>query len=330
MKNILITGGFGYIGSHTVVELLQENYNVIIIDNLCNSKMNVSIKIKHITKNDTFKTYIGDILDYELLDKIFLNENIDAVIHFAGLKAVGESVSNPIKYYENNVSGTVHLLKVMEKYNVKNLIFSSSATVYGNNKPPFTESNITGLNITNPYGRSKYLIEEILKDLKDWNIFCLRYFNPIGSHKSGIMGDDPNGIPNNLMPYILRVANKQYTHLNIYGNDYNTIDGTGVRDYIHVVDLAKAHVKALDKFSKGFNIVNLGTGKGTSVLELIHIFEKVNNVKIPYIVCNRRDGDIDVCYCDTTKSKEILDWTAELTIEDMCKDSWNFIKTIHL
>lgn len=325
MRNIFVTGGLGFIGSHTVIELLNQGHNVIIIDNLSNSNLDILEKIKKISNSENIKFYQGDILDEKLMNIIFIRENIDSVIHFAGLKSVSESVKEPLKYYENNISGTIVLLKTMEKYNVKNLIFSSSATVYGNNKAPFTEESQTGVNITNPYGRSKYLIEEMLKDLKDWNIFFLRYFNPIGCHSSGIIGENPNGIPNNLMPYLMRVASGKYPFLSVYGDDYNTMDGTGVRDYIHVVDLAKAHVKALDKFIKGFTALNLGTGKGTSVLELIHTFESVNNIRIPYKICERREGDIDISLCNPSKANKILDWKAKLTVKDMCKDSWNFI-----
>jgi len=328
MRNILVTGGLGFIGSHTVIELLIKNYNVIIIDNLTNSNLDILDKIKKISNSNNITFYKGDILDKLLLDNILKKEYIDTVIHFAGLKSVSQSIKEPLKYYENNINGTIVLLKIMEKYNVKNLIFSSSATVYGNNKSPFTEISQTGVNITNPYGKSKYLIEEILKDLHDWNIFALRYFNPIGCHPSGIIGENPNEIPNNLIPYLMRVANKQYPFLNVYGDKYNTIDGTGIRDYIHVVDLAKAHVKALDKFIKGFTALNLGTGKGTSVLELINTFERINNIKIFYKICEKRDGDIDICICIPSKANLILDWKASLTIEDMCRDSWNFISSI--
>jgi UDP-glucose 4-epimerase len=327
MNNILVTGGLGFIGSHTVVELLNYNYSVIIIDNLNTSTLETLDKIKTLNNGDiTF--YKGDILDQQLLNNIFIKHNIYAVIHFAGLKAVSESVKDPIKYYENNVGGTVSLLKAMDKHNVKNLIFSSSATVYGNNKAPFTEESKTGINITNPYGKSKYLIEEILRDLPEWNIFSLRYFNPIGCHPSGIIGENPSGIPNNLMPYLMNVVSKKYPFLSVYGDNYNTIDGTGVRDYIHVIDLALAHVKALTKFKTGFTPLNIGIGKGTSVLELIHIFENVNNVKVPYKICPRREGDIDISICDPVKANSILEWRAVFTVEDMCRDSWNFVKPL--
>ena len=327
MNCILVTGGLGFIGSHTVVELLQQKYNVIIVDNLSNSTIETLDKIKKINdSNITF--YKGDILDESFLMDIFTKNDVYAVIHFAGLKSVSESVTDPINYYENNVAGTVNLLKVMKKHNVKNLIFSSSATVYGNNIAPFTEESKTGINITNPYGRTKYLIEEILKDLTGWNIFSLRYFNPIGCHPSGLIGENPNGVPNNLMPYLMKVASNKFPFLNVYGDDYNTIDGTGVRDYIHVVDLAKAHVKALQKLKTGFTSLNLGTGKGTSVLELIEIFQRVNNIRLPYKICPRREGDIDISICDPTKANIYLEWYATLTIEDMCKDSWGFIRSV--
>lgn len=325
MKTILVTGGLGFIGSHTIVELCKYDCNIIIIDNLCNSKIETLENIYKLCVNNV-AFYKGDILDEQFLNDIFTNNNIDSVIHFAGLKSVGESVKNPILYYENNVSGTINLLKVMEKYNVTKLIFSSSATIYGNNISPFTEESPTGINITNPYGRTKYLIEEILKDLKGWSIFSLRYFNPVGCHPSGLIGETPNGIPNNLMPYIMNVASGKYNCLNVYGNDYNTMDGTGVRDYIHVVDLAKAHVKALHNLKPGFVPLNLGTGKGTSVLEMINCFQNVNNVNIPYVICNKREGDIDVCICVPSKASVYLNWQTELSVDTMCKDSWNFIK----
>jgi UDP-glucose 4-epimerase len=325
MHNILITGGLGFIGSHTIIELLKYDYNIIIIDNLSNSNHDIIEKIKIISNSNNIKLYIGDILDLNLLNEIFISFVIYSVIHFAGLKSVNDSISEPLKYYENNVSGTINLLNVMKKYNIKNFIFSSSATVYGNTKAPFNENSQTGINITNPYGKSKYLIEEILKDLHDWNIYCLRYFNPIGCHESGLIGDDPNGIPNNIIPYILKVVSGKIPYLNIYGNDYNTIDGTGVRDYIHVVDLAKAHVKAIENLKCGFNVINLGTGNGTSVLELVNQFEKINNIKIPYKLSERREGDVDISYCDTSKAEYFLNWKAEKTISDMCKDSCNFI-----
>ena len=326
---ILVTGGTGYIGSHTCVELLNNNYEVIVIDNLVNSKEDVINKIESITgKKVVF--YKGNVQDEKLLDKIFKENTIDAVIHFAGLKAVGESVQKPLEYYQNNIDSTLVLLKTMIKFNVKKIIFSSSATVYGDNKNvPFKEDYITG-GTTNPYGTSKLMQERILKDLniadKDFSIVLLRYFNPIGAHKSGLIGDNPNGIPNNLMPYVTKVAVGELPYLNIFGNDYNTKDGTGVRDYIHVVDLANGHVKALNKIvkEKGIHIYNLGTGKGYSVLDIVHAFEKVNKIKIPYQIKERREGDIAECYADASKAKKELDFEAKLTLEDMVKDSYNF------
>ncbi len=327
---ILVTGGCGYIGSHTCVELLENGYEVVIIDNLCNSKKDVIDKIKQITNKDvTF--YENDVCDKNALETIFNAENIDAVIHFAGLKAVGESVSKPLMYYRNNLDSTLSLLEVMNKYNCKKLVFSSSATVYG--KPhqlPITED--FPLQTTNPYGSTKLMIENILNDLytsdNTWSIAILRYFNPIGAHKSGLIGENPNGIPNNLMPYIVKVATGELKELNVFGNDYNTKDGTGVRDYIHVVDLAKGHIKAIEKVIKdeGLDTYNLGTGKGYSVLEIVNTFEKVNGIKIPYKIVNRRPGDIDACYAATDKAARLLNWHAELEIEEMCKDAYNFVK----
>lgn len=324
--SILVTGGAGYIGSHTVVELLNNDKDVIVIDNFSNSKPEVLRKIKEITRKD-FQFYEVDLLDYNSLDKIFRINEIDSVIHFAGLKAVGESVKKPLNYYENNISGTINLLNIMKKYECKKIIFSSSATVYGeHNQVPYNEE-MEIRHATNPYGETKIIIENILKDLynsdNEWNICLLRYFNPIGAHESGLIGENPNGIPNNLMPFILKVANKEIDHLNIFGNDYDTPDGTGVRDYIHVVDLAKAHVKSLEK--SGFNIYNLGTGNGYSVLELVNTFKEVNNIDVPYEIAPRRDGDIATCYANPTKANKELNWIAEKGIKEMCKDSWNFI-----
>jgi len=339
--NILVTGGLGFIGSHTIIELSKSNYNIIVIDNLSNSSVDIIDKIEKMIYPIKIKVIIGDINNSCLLDSIFSKNNIYAVIHFAGLKAVGESVSKPLLYYDNNISSTIQLLNIMNKHNVKRIIFSSSATVYGSQPSPLTEDTIAGMNLTNPYGRTKYFIEEILKDLKDWNIIILRYFNPIGAHESGIIGENPNGIPNNLMPFILKVAKNHYLHeknpvynkLKIFGNDYKTIDGTGVRDYIHVVDLAIAHIKSLkyiiDKEKKSklpfVNIYNIGTGKGTSVLELIKIFENINKIKIPYEIHPRRLGDVDICYCSANKALKELKWKPYKTINDMCKDSWNYI-----
>ena len=326
---ILVTGGCGYIGSHTCVQLLNNDYEVIVIDNLVNSKKDVINKIEKIT-NKKVIFYEGDVRNSDLLNKIFSENEIDAVIHFAGLKAVGESVKKPIEYYQNNLDSTLVLLDCMKKFNVKRIIFSSSATVYGNNtNVPFKEDYETG-NTTNPYGTSKLFIEQILKDVyvsdNEFSIVLLRYFNPIGAHESGLIGDNPNGIPNNLMPYITKVAVKELDHLNVFGNDYPTHDGTGVRDYIHVVDLADGHVKALNKLfnSKGVNIYNLGTGIGYSVLDVIFAFERVNNIKIPYVICDRRDGDIAICYADATKAKNEIGFETKKTLDDMVKDSYNF------
>lgn len=329
---ILITGGAGYIGSHAVVELLNKNEDLILIDNFYNSKRKTLENIKKITNKD-FKFYEMDYTDINLLEKVFEENKIDAVIHFAGYKAVGESVEKPIEYYQNNVSGTLNLLSVMKKHNVKKIIFSSSATVYGvPQKLPITETDKVG-GTTNPYGTSKLFIEQILKDLYNsdntWSIAILRYFNPVGAHTSSLIGEDPNGIPNNLMPYILKVATGEKPKLNVFGNDYETKDGTGVRDYIHVVDLAKGHIKALEKINKekqGLFIYNLGTGKGYSVLEMIKTFEKVTGQKINYEITERRPGDIAECYADSTKAQKELNFTCEKTLEDMCKDAWNFVK----
>lgn len=324
---VLVTGGTGYIGSHTVVELLSNGYDVIIIDNLVNSKIEVVDKLKKLTNKEL--TFIkGDVCDYELLTKIFDDNKIDAVIHFAGLKAVGESVEKPLEYYENNVGSTLNLIKVMKEHNCKNIVFSSSATVYGTPKTlPIKED--FPLSTTNPYGTTKLVNEWILSDIyksdNEWKVTLLRYFNPIGAEKSGLLGEDPKDIPNNLMPYIVRVAVGKLDHLSVFGNDYPTHDGTGVRDYIHVVDLAKGHVKALENNMKGLFIYNLGTGKGYSVLDLVNTFEKVNNVKIPYEIVGRRAGDVAECYADPTKAEQELHWKAQLGIDEMCMDSYNFI-----
>lgn len=307
---VLVTGGTGYIGSHTVVELLENKIKVIVIDNFTNSKREVVDRIKKITGKD-FIFYEKDVCDKEALRKIFQKHSIDAVIHFAGYKAVGESVKNPLKYYQNNLFSTIQLLQVMDEADCRKLVFSSSATVYGNPKTlPIKED--FPLSTTNPYGTTKWMIEQILRDVErsnsNWSIAILRYFNPIGAHPSGLLGDDPNGIPNNLMPYIMKVANHELGTLNVFGNDYNTKDGTGVRDYIHVVDLAKGHLKALDKINKttGVDAYNLGTGIGYSVLEMIHTFEKVNGVKINYQITSRRSGDIDACYADVHYAEKEL------------------------
>lgn len=326
---VLVTGGCGYIGSHTCVELLNNGYEVIVIDNLINSKKNVLDKIEKITGKDvTF--YEGNVQDEKLLISIFKEHKIDIVIHFAGLKAVGESVQQPLLYYQNNLDSTLVLLKVMEEFGVKKIIFSSSATVYGSeNKVPFKESDHIG-GTTNPYGTTKLFIEHILEDLvvadPEFSVVILRYFNPIGAHKSGLIGDNPNGIPNNLMPYITKVASGELDHLNVFGNDYSTHDGTGVRDYIHVVDLADGHVKAIDKVLKtqGVHIYNLGTGIGYSVMDIVHAFEKENHLEIPYVIQARRDGDIAECYADCNKAYEELGFKAKYGIQDMVKDSYHF------
>lgn len=327
---ILVTGGCGFIGSHTCCELLDNNYEVVVIDNLSNSKEDVIAKIKEITNKD-LKFYKGDLCDKELVDKIFKNENIDAVIHFAGLKAVGESVKKPLLYYRNNIDSTLTLLEVMSKYNCKKLVFSSSATVYGNPKAlPIKED--FPLKTTNPYGSTKLYIEGILKDLynsdNEWSIAVLRYFNPIGAHKSYLIGENPNDIPNNLMPYIVKVATKKLEQLSIFGNDYNTVDGTGVRDYIHVVDLAIGHIKAIELINKekGIDFYNLGTGHGYSVLEIVKTFERVNNIKVNYKVTDRRPGDIDACYADCSYALKKLNFKATKTIEEMVKDSYEYAK----
>ena len=326
---ILVTGGCGYIGSHTCVELLDENYEVVIIDNLSNSKESVVESIEQIT-GKTVKFYKGDVQDRDLLEYIFENESINAVIHFAGLKAVGESVEKPLLYYRNNLDSTLTLLEVMNKYNVKKIVFSSSATVYGNPATlPITED--FPLSTTNPYGSTKLYIEGILRDLyvadNTWGIAILRYFNPVGAHSSGLIGEDPNGIPNNLMPYIVKVATKELDHLNVFGSDYETVDGTGVRDYIHVVDLAKGHLKAIEKI-KDNNICdeyNLGTGTGYSVLEMVETFKKVNNIDVPYEIVDRRPGDIAACYADPNKALKELNWRAEKNLTDMVKSSYDYV-----
>ncbi len=327
---ILVTGGCGFIGSHTCCELLDNNYEVVVIDNLSNSKEDVIDKIKKITNKD-LKFYKGDLCDKELVDNIFKNENIDAVIHFAGLKAVGESVKKPLLYYRNNLDSTLTLLEVMCKYNCKKLVFSSSATVYGNPKTlPIKED--FPLQTTNPYGSTKLYIEGILKDLynsdNEWSIAVLRYFNPIGAHKSYLIGENPNDIPNNLMPYIVKVATGKLEQLSIFGNDYNTVDGTGVRDYIHVVDLAIGHIKAIELINKekGIDFYNLGTGHGYSVLEIVKTFERVNNIKVNYKITDRRPGDIDACYADCSYALKKLNFKATKTIEEMVKDSYEYAK----
>lgn len=328
---VLVTGGAGFIGSHTCVELLNAGKDVVIVDNFYNCKKSSLDRIRALVKKD-FKFYECDIRDKKGLDEIFKKEKIDSVIHFAGLKAVGESVHKPLEYFDNNVNGTLVLLEVMRENGCKKIVFSSSATVYGmNNVSPLTEDMEVG-GVTNPYGRTKYMIECILKDLyvsdDTWSICLLRYFNPIGAHKSGTMGEDPNGIPNNLMPYITQVAIGKREFLNVWGDDYDTPDGTGVRDYIHVVDLALGHIKAVEKVEgcNGLFIYNLGTGKGYSVLDVVKAFEKASGVEIPYRIGPRRDGDIATCYSDPSKAFKELGWKAERDIEEMCEDSWRWQK----
>ena len=329
---ILVTGGAGYIGSHTVVELLNQGREVVIIDNFSNSKKEVLDKIKEITKKE-FKFYEIDYLDRKSLEKVFEENDIEAVMNFAGYKAVGESVKKPLEYYENNISGAIVLLETMKKYNVKKFIFSSSATVYGEpERIPITEDCKIG-GTTNPYGTTKLFIEQILQDLyksdNTWDIAILRYFNPVGAHESGLIGEEPQGIPNNLMPYIVRVASGQLEQLSVFGNDYDTHDGTGVRDYIHVVDLAKGHIKALEKLEKektGIYIYNLGTGVGYSVLDMVKAFEEATGRKVDYRIAPRRPGDIATCYSNPEKARMELGWEATKTLKDMCEDSWRYIE----
>ena len=329
--NILVTGGAGYIGSHTCVELLESGYEVVVVDNLCNSNPKSLERVQKLT-GKSVKFYEGDVRDEELLRKIFAENEIAAVIHFAGLKAVGESVAQPWRYYDNNLNSTLVLTKVMGEAGCKNIIFSSSATVYsGDNEMPLRETSRTG-NCTNPYGWTKYMTEQILSGMAkadpQWSIVLLRYFNPVGAHKSGTMGEDPRGIPNNLMPFITQVAVGRREKLSVFGNDYDTPDGTGVRDYIHVVDLAKGHVAAIRYAveNHGCEVFNLGTGVGYSVLDMVKAFETANGVKIPYAIVDRRPGDLATCYADPAKSREVLGWKAEKTLEDMCRDSWNWQK----
>lgn len=328
---ILLTGGAGYIGSHTAVELLEKGYEIVIVDNYSNSKPEALNRIKQITNKD-FSFYDYDVCDKEKMREVFEKEDIETIIHFAGLKAVGESVSKPVEYYRNNLDSTLTLLELMKEYNVKNIIFSSSATVYGDPEVvPIKESAKVGA-CTNPYGWTKYFIEEILKSAafadKELSCVLLRYFNPVGAHSSGLIGEDPNGIPNNLMPRICNVACGKMEKMTVFGNDYDTKDGTGVRDYIHVVDLAKGHVASVEyvKANKGIEVFNLGTSVGYSVLEMIQAFEKASGVKIPYVIMPRRAGDIAKCYADATKAKEKLHWSAEKTLFDMCNDVWNWVK----
>lgn len=326
--NVLLTGGAGYIGSHTTIELLNEGHRVIVADNLSNSNKLVLDRVKEVSGKDV-KPYFIDLLDKKELNRVFKENKIDAVIHFAGYKAVGESVANPLMYYKNNLFSTINLCEVMEENDVYNLIFSSSATVYGNPETnPIKESFSTAA--YNPYGKSKLFIEQILTDVSEsnekWNTSLLRYFNPVGAHDSGLIGEDPNGMPNNLVPFITQVAVGKLNQLKVFGDDYDTADGTGVRDYIHVVDLAKGHLKALEGIenSEGLEVFNLGTGNGYSVLQVIDAFEKASGRNIPYKIVARRPGDIDACYADSTKAYKLLGWQAEKEIYDMCKDAWNW------
>ncbi len=324
---VLVSGGTGYIGSHTVVELMNLGYEVVIVDNFYNSQLDVLDKIKQLTSNKALKFYEADCSDLSVIEPIFIEEKIDAIIHFAGYKAVGESVAKPLKYYQNNLNTTMVLAMMAEKYKVKNFIFSSSATVYGEGVSPLVET-MDLKETSNPYGETKKMSERILRDFAKNNpemrITLLRYFNPIGAHKSGLIGEKPQGIPNNLMPYVTQVAKGIREKLFVFGNDYDTVDGTGVRDYIHVVDLAKGHIAALEGSKNNVNIYNLGSGVGTSVLELIQTFERVNHIKIPYEIVDRRPGDLATVYADVNKAKKELNWQTELTIEDMVKDAWEF------
>lgn len=332
MLNILVTGGAGYIGSHTVLELLSRNDNVIIVDNFSNSSKKAILNIEKITKSKV-QLHEIDLLDYVALEKIFKNNKIDAVIHFAGYKAVGESVENPIKYYDNNLVGIINLLKAMDKYNVNKLIFSSSATVYGSNENmPLTEREVIG-SVTNPYANTKVIIEEILGDLcksnSKWKVVALRYFNPLGAHESGEIGENPNGIPNNLAPYITQVAVGKLEYLTVFGDDYPTPDGTCIRDYVHVMDLAEGHAAALDYINNNdcsYEAINLGSGTGYSVFQIIDNFEKVIGEKIKYIIGPRRKGDLPISYADISKAKSLLKWVPKRSIEEMCRDSWNWQK----
>ena len=325
---ILVAGGAGYIGTHTCVELIQAGHEVVIADNLCNSKIEAVHCTEKIVQQE-IPFYLVDVAKENEVEVVFEEHQIAGIIHFAGLKAVGESVEKPIEYYQNNLNCTLTLCKMMKKHGVKNMVFSSSATVYGNNRVPFTE-DMPLLPTTNPYGETKVIGERILKDFvlanPEYSVALLRYFNPIGAHESGLICEDPQGIPNNLMPYISQVAGGKLKELNVFGNDYPTVDGTGVRDYIHVVDLAKGHVKAIEQLAEqqGVYIYNLGTGKGTSVLELVNAFEKVNQIKVPYKIVGRRAGDIAECYASVEKAKQELGWVAEKNIEDMCRDTWRW------
>lgn len=328
MKHILVTGGAGYIGSHTTLELLEKGYQVTVVDNLSNSSQESLRRVEQITgKSVDFRQL--DLCDKTSLEKIFAQQSFDAVIHFAGLKAVGESVAEPLKYYQNNLDSTLTLCEVMKAHSVKQLIFSSSATVYGTPEElPLQETSRVGVGITNPYGRTKFMIEEILRDVSaadpSWQITILRYFNPIGAHESGLIGEDPNGIPNNLLPYVSQVAVGKLDKVRVFGNDYGTPDGTGIRDYIHVVDLAQGHVAALEHAKSGVTTYNLGTGRGVSVFELLHAFERAANKTIPYEVVARRPGDIASCYADASLAKKELGWHAQKTLEQACEDAWRW------
>lgn len=329
MAKILITGGAGYIGSHTALELLNEGYEVVVYDNLCNSSQESLRRVEELT-GKTVKFYEGDVLDGAALEAMFRAENVDAVIHCAALKAVGESVQKPLEYYQNNITGTLTLMDVMNRVGVKNIVFSSSATVYGSpEEMPITESCPKG-QCTNPYGWTKSMMEQIMSDVQkansDWNVILLRYFNPVGAHKSGRIGEDPKGIPNNLMPYISQVAVGKLEKLGVFGNDYNTPDGTGVRDYIHVVDLAIGHVKAINYIftNPGLDVINLGTGVGYSVLDMVKAFSKACGKEIPYEIKPRRAGDIDMCYADPSKALKVLGWKAERGLDEMCEDTWRW------
>ncbi len=331
MGKILVTGGAGFIGSHTCVELLDNGYEIVVFDNFSNSKPEALNRIKKITAKE-FGFYEGDLLNKEELERVFSENEIDAVIHFAGLKAVGESVAKPVEYYHNNITGTLMLIEVMREHGCKRIVFSSSATVYGMDNPvPYVETMPTHTS-TNPYGYTKVMIEQILKDVAvaddEWSIALLRYFNPIGAHSSGLIGEDPNGIPNNLFPYIQQVAVGKREYLGVFGNDYDTPDGTGVRDYIHVVDLARGHICAVKYVLEhgGVEAVNLGTGKGSSVFDVLHAFEKACGKELPYKVMPRRAGDIAWCYSEPKKAKELFGWEAEYDLDDMCRDGWNFTK----
>jgi UDP-glucose 4-epimerase len=324
---VLLTGGAGYIGSHTAVELLNAGHEVVVIDNLCNSSKESIRRVEEIA-GKTIAFYENDVRDQNALDAIFTNHHIDAVIHFAGLKAVGESVEKPLLYYDVNVGGAITLFEAMQRHGVTKLVFSSSATVYGSAPCPYEESMQTGVGVTNSYGRTKYMIEEIMRDAtvsdSALQYVSLRYFNPVGAHESGRIGEDPNGIPNNLMPYIAQTAAGKRDKLRIWGNDYDTIDGTGVRDYIHVIDLAKGHLAALERLQSGFDAINLGSGTGASVLQVLHAFEKACGHNIPYEVLERRSGDLPEYYANAEKAKKLLDWQTEKTIDDICADTWRW------